>query len=289
MISTYYYHPDHLGSTQLVTNSTGGVVENTSYEPYGNTIEGSDSRYSYNSKERDIGTDLLYYGARYYYSNGPFFIMPDPFIQDYYNPQGLNRYSYVLNNPYRYIDPSGNFVWDVVDVSFFVWDIKTAIENPSLENIGWATLSGASLLPLLPNIAGYARYSEKALELTNDLNKIGKVENVAQGLKSYTQRNFRENLGRLTGISLSKTEEAHHVLPVKFEKDFNRARININRPEYGAIVGKTSHRSFSYQYNKDWETFFNINKNPNKELIESYGKHLSEQYKFKINYGVTNK
>ena len=105
--SSRYYHPDHLGSTQLVTNSTGGVVENTSYDPYGNTIEGSDSRYSYNAKERDIGTDLLYYGARYYYSNGPFFIMPDPFIQDYYNPQSLNRYSYVLNNPYKYVDPSG--------------------------------------------------------------------------------------------------------------------------------------------------------------------------------------
>lgn len=35
------------------------------------------------------------------------FIQPDQFIQDVYNPQDFNRYAYVRNNPYKYVDPTG--------------------------------------------------------------------------------------------------------------------------------------------------------------------------------------
>lgn len=35
-----FYHPDHLGSTSLTTNQSGGIVEVTSYSPYGEIIEG---------------------------------------------------------------------------------------------------------------------------------------------------------------------------------------------------------------------------------------------------------
>ncbi len=104
-----YYHPDHLGSTTLITNASGSIVEETFYLPFGDVLEGGDeSRYNYNSKEKD-GTELNYYGARYYKSTQGQFIQADSLIQNVYNPQGLNRYSYVLNNPYRYVDPTGNF------------------------------------------------------------------------------------------------------------------------------------------------------------------------------------
>jgi RHS repeat-associated protein len=38
------------------------------------------------------------------------FLNPDPFIQEPYNIQNLNRYSYGLNNPFKYNDPSGIFL-----------------------------------------------------------------------------------------------------------------------------------------------------------------------------------
>ena len=103
----YFYHPDHLGSTTLITNSTGGKEEETNYKPYGEPLYNDDSsRFLYTGKELDdIG--LYYDGARYYNPGFTRFIQPDSLIPDIYNPQSLNRYSYVLNNPYKYVDPTG--------------------------------------------------------------------------------------------------------------------------------------------------------------------------------------
>ena len=102
---TFFYYPDHLGSTALITNSTGGVVEETTYEPFGEVYSGGSDRFLYTGKELDVGTGLEYYGARYYDpAKASQFISPDPIISDIYNPQNLNRYSYVLNNPYKYTD-----------------------------------------------------------------------------------------------------------------------------------------------------------------------------------------
>lgn len=49
--------------------------------------------------------------ARYYDPYLRRFVKPDPIIQDVYNPQDLNRYVYVRNNPYKYTDPTG--MWAV--------------------------------------------------------------------------------------------------------------------------------------------------------------------------------
>ncbi|MBD3389213.1 MAG: hypothetical protein GF416_08970 [Candidatus Altiarchaeales archaeon] len=48
------------------------------------------------------------YGARQYNPTLRRFMQPDSIIPDYYNPQSLNRYSYTLNNPLKYIDPDGH-------------------------------------------------------------------------------------------------------------------------------------------------------------------------------------
>ncbi len=50
----------------------------------------------------------MYCGARYYDAALGRFISADTIVPGAGNPQALNRYSYVLNNPVRYVDPSGN-------------------------------------------------------------------------------------------------------------------------------------------------------------------------------------
>jgi RHS repeat-associated protein len=104
----FYYHPDHLGSNTLITDSNGATVEETSYLPYGDVLSGGNDRFTYTGQEKD-SSGLMYYGARYYDPVLRQFTQPDTIIADYYDPQNLNRYSYVLNNPYKYTDPSGHY------------------------------------------------------------------------------------------------------------------------------------------------------------------------------------
>ena len=52
-------------------------------------------------------TGLYYYNARYYDPLIGRFISADSIVSDFKNPQAFNRYSYVLNNPLKYTDPSG--------------------------------------------------------------------------------------------------------------------------------------------------------------------------------------
>jgi RHS repeat-associated protein len=63
----------------------------------------------FTGKELDPETGLYYYGGRYYDPEISRFVSPDPFVAEVYDPQNLNRYSYVLNDPVNYIDPSGYF------------------------------------------------------------------------------------------------------------------------------------------------------------------------------------
>jgi len=65
--------------------------------------------YKYTGKERDTTTGLYFYEARYYDPMLGRFISPDSVIPDPLEPQALNRYTYVLNNPVIYTDPSGQF------------------------------------------------------------------------------------------------------------------------------------------------------------------------------------
>jgi len=62
-----YYHTDHLGSSNIVTNTTGSKAEEIYYYPYGASRIDTGSvnvRHKYTGQERDGETGLYYYGAR---------------------------------------------------------------------------------------------------------------------------------------------------------------------------------------------------------------------------------
>ena len=122
-LKIFYYHPDHLGSSSLVTDSSGTVVERTRYYPYGRPRfeerTGFDSAYKYTGKELDRATGLMYYGARYYDAVSGNFLSVDPLYADihsiegerlahfYNNPQKNNLYTMTGNNPINLVDPNG--------------------------------------------------------------------------------------------------------------------------------------------------------------------------------------
>ena len=105
----FYYHPDHLGSSSYITNLDGEVVQHIEYVPFGEVfIEERNNiwntPYLFNAKEFDEETGLYYYGARYYDPKLSLWMSTDPLEDKYPN---FNSYSYVFNNPIRFIDPNG--------------------------------------------------------------------------------------------------------------------------------------------------------------------------------------
>ncbi|HYC93792.1 MAG TPA: RHS repeat-associated core domain-containing protein [Thermoanaerobaculia bacterium] len=99
-----FYHPDHLGSSALVTDQGGAPIHVVSYTPWGQDrgVEGPfQPKLQFNFKEKDA-TGFYDYGARLYNPVTGRWLSPDPLLRD-----GLNRYAYVRNNPWTKVDPTG--------------------------------------------------------------------------------------------------------------------------------------------------------------------------------------
>ena len=122
--TTTYYHGDQIGSARLLTSGGGWAVWSGTYTPYGQEINPAQINppnfYKFIGKHRDEdeGSYLDYFGARYYASSMGRFMSPDtgadavmgvpvPYA-DLTNPQSLNLYSYVGNNPLTRTDPDGH-------------------------------------------------------------------------------------------------------------------------------------------------------------------------------------
>ena len=95
-----------------MTNATGGIVEESDFYPFGGErviVDTLDNNYKFTGHERDMESSLDYMKARHFSFSLGRFPQPDSFaFSDLGNPQSLNLYAYVLNNPLRYSDPSGH-------------------------------------------------------------------------------------------------------------------------------------------------------------------------------------
>jgi RHS repeat-associated protein len=115
-----YFVLDHLGSIAVVTDSTGAVTERDAYDPWGkrrdpttwHDIAGCSAGSGYttrgftNQEELD-SVCLVDLNARVYDPTIGRFMSADPTVEAMFDPQDLNRYSYVGNNPLSLTDPTG--------------------------------------------------------------------------------------------------------------------------------------------------------------------------------------
>jgi RHS repeat-associated protein len=127
--SLSWYHPEQLGSTNLMTDVNGQELQGaySEYYPYGSALPtsanntngpysgqntpdasaGSSGSFQFTGKELD-GSGFYFYDSRYYDPALGRFLEPDAVRPGGQGPQSLNRYSYVQNNPLKYSDPSGH-------------------------------------------------------------------------------------------------------------------------------------------------------------------------------------
>jgi RHS repeat-associated protein len=140
-----------------MTDAGGQQVGATvKYLPFGCTRSGSVPTDKLFTGQRLDGTGLYYYNARYYDATIGRFISPDTVIPNPANPQCFNRYSYCLNNPLKFTDPSGH---------------KVIIDNVNYEWIDWAYKSGDYMQLAAycekPLVAAFNAFSTVATELTS--------------------------------------------------------------------------------------------------------------------------
>src|SRR3989338_3203667 len=120
-----YHHGDHLGSSHIITEGKasarhsgivyrkGQLLQRFEYSPFGQEtyVLNPNLKFdpSYTGQTYDIESGLYYYKSRYYNPQLGRFIQPDTIVPDAKNLQAYNRYTYVNNNPLKYVDPTGHF------------------------------------------------------------------------------------------------------------------------------------------------------------------------------------
>ena len=112
--SLYYIHSDHLGSYCAISNTAKQVRQRNWFDPWGNTIDTiwqtnfALTYRGFTGHEHYPEFKTINMNGRLYDPVIARFFSPDNFVQTPEFTQGFNRYSYCLNNPLSYIDPSGN-------------------------------------------------------------------------------------------------------------------------------------------------------------------------------------
>ena len=103
----YYHHTDHLGTTEVITDSNGNIVWHADYEAFGSVMnERGDENFTpnYTGKFFDESSGLYYFNARWYDCELGRFTTQDP-ARD-----GVNWWAYCESNPLIYTDPDGRAV-----------------------------------------------------------------------------------------------------------------------------------------------------------------------------------
>lgn len=136
---TYYYHYDGHGNITGITDSTGILIEEYEYDPFGKpkiidpatkkirTASVISNPFLFTGREFDTESGLYYYRARYYDTEIGRFIQADPIGYR----GGMNLYAYCFNNPINYIDPYGyswlSDLWD--DITDWFEDVWEDVEE----------------------------------------------------------------------------------------------------------------------------------------------------------------
>jgi len=195
----YYNSNDHLTSASVITDAAGLMVQKLDYMPFGSErvnekVGGFQTRFTFTDQEKDAESGLMYYGARYYDPVIGRFTSVDPvvvdttrreFAQALLNPQLLNEYSYVGNNPLKYVDPNGEGA--VLFLALLGGIAVLAMNAPAIQNA----------LPMLP-----AMLENSGLTLETIARTTPGTGDAIDAFESFTGRNA------LTGEDLSNLDKA---------------------------------------------------------------------------------
>ena len=244
----YYGYYDHLGSLIALVNEQGQVVERYAFDPWGNRRNPAnwtqpDSRTSwivnrgFTMHEHLDAFGIINMNGRVYDPLTAQFFSPDPYLQAPNNWLNYNRYSYALNNPLKYTDPSGEAfgIDDAIIMAAFIYlsgmqaNFSYAAEhgtnpfNPG--NWNWSSahtyISMAGGAMMGAGVLGYSiPYTQVPGMITNGLLQGG-IQVSLNGIGNLTEgRNFFNNWywsagmgflsGAISGYELAKAKGSNY-------------------------------------------------------------------------------
>ena len=236
----YYYHGDHLGSANWITDAMGHEMQYIHYAPYGDLIDNQmastyDERYKFTGKERDAESGYDFFGARFYSSIFGHWLSVDPLADKYPN---ISSYAYCGWNPISRIDPDGKWVQIVVgaaisaasDYAFQVGmnmlngdDFSTALTHDiSIKSIAVSAAVGAAGVGVAKSI----NKAQQAVKLANNAQKVNKSTRVLENAKKGAE------FERKVGAKLGKNKASQVTIEVK---DGTKTRMDFVSVEDGNI------------------------------------------------------
>jgi RHS repeat-associated protein len=162
-----YLHRDYQGSILAITNDAGAVLEKRLFDAWGAIIQVQDGAGNilngltildrgYTGHEHLQSVGIINMNGRIYDPKLHRFLQPDNYVQDPSNTQNYNRYGYVLNNPLRYSDPTGEFTWsDLVAAAAIVAGVVVVIASGGTLTPVAQYLIGAGVAHFLGTFASY--------------------------------------------------------------------------------------------------------------------------------------
>lgn len=113
---TFWYHCDYLGSPRVMTDASGAVVWRQDYYAFGSDAgaAATGNTHKFTGHTQDAATGQYYAKARYFTTQLGRWSQPEPLLKGVpgsnflSNPQKLNPYTYCINNPLKFTDPTGN-------------------------------------------------------------------------------------------------------------------------------------------------------------------------------------
>ncbi|MFH0977502.1 MAG: RHS repeat-associated core domain-containing protein [Spirochaetota bacterium] len=297
-MGSYYYHGDHLGSSSVITDSTGKFYEHIEYFPYGEdwiddkaSTTAESVAYKFTGKEYDAETGYTNFGARYYDMKLCTWISVDkafpkympsasdfdtehdyywylsqdssnklPGIGGVFNSANLNVYSYATNNPVKFTDPDGNWVINIpfTGVAFYVQ------QKPKCDGGGYragfaSESSGRHIDPT--GTTGFGSlFSDQKISFINDDPSKGTTDKPVSSKQAAATENVADKTGLLFNVNSSKRGPGN-------EKHSTGDAVDINRVADKGDVGQ-----FKGSTPDSKSAVAKMNKDGNKSLIDKLSK-----------------
>jgi RHS repeat-associated protein len=218
-----HFHLDHLGTPRLITRAGGEKVAYHVYYPFGEeaTVYNQDTeRMKFTGHERDLanpsipGDDLDYMHARHESPVTGRFLSVDPLITDSArsSPQRWNRYSYVVNNPAKNVDPRGETLQLTGDTVKDLTDLRSTLAPEDRIFLRTKTDKNGKIIVDERLLSSRARSSRSGnLQRLSDVASSSKLVELTTSSPSYSMMgsggsvitvSFGSSIPKLRGITL---------------------------------------------------------------------------------------